>query len=319
MDTPTHSELSAEGLTTLRFFRGESPDALDWLLDTSARRHLRAGDVLLQPGTANEELFVILAGTLEVRLDPAGEIISTLERGDCAGEMSVLDRTHTSAWVSAPQDCELMVLGAAQLWTLITHSHTVAVNLLCMLSERVRSDNRLIDHSQQLRSFYEYHAKVDALTGLYNRRWLDQSLVRLARRAELNDAPLGLIMSDLDHFKQYNDSHGHLAGDTALHSIATLITANLRPHDLAARYGGEEMVVLLPDTTLEQAMVIAARLCDAVRSARLHNEDGRPLPGVTVSLGVAAESGAVSPGRLLAAADAALYRAKTQGRDRVSL
>ena len=216
LDRPTYSELSAEGLTTLRFFRGESPDALEWLLDTSTRRHLRAGDVLLQPGTANE---------------------------------------------------------------------------------------------------------VDALTGLYNRRWLDQSLMRLTRAAELHDAPLGLIMSDLDNFKQYNDRHGHLAGDSALHSIATLISRTLRtlrPHDLAARYGGEEMIVLPPDTTLVQAMAIAGRLCEAVRSARLYTEDGRPLPGVTVSLGVAAECGAVSPGRLLAAADAALYRAKTQGRDRVS-
>lgn len=317
MNDDPGASLDAEQLTGLRFFRGESPDALEWLLDAAERRSLTAGTVLLEPGQVNRLLYILLSGVLEVRLERDGDVISTLSRGDCAGEMSVLDSTHTSAWVSAATDCEMLVVDGVHLWTLITHSHTVAVNLLCILSERVRSDNQLIDRSQHLRSFYEYHARIDALTGLHNRRWLDSSIARFARRRDADSPPFSLIMTDIDHFKVYNDSHGHLAGDVALRSVAQEVERNLRPDDTAARYGGEEFVVLLPNTDHEAAMVVATRLCDAVRAVRIISDEGKPLPGVTLSAGVATLDGEMTPGALLAAADAALYRAKRLGRDRV--
>ena len=309
----------ADHLTRLRFFRGESPDAVEWLLDACQRRSLGRGQILLEPGQHNDELFIVLDGTLTVKLALNGDAISTLGRGDCTGEMSLLDSTHTSAWVLAESDCELMVLSAEQLWSLLTHSHLVALNLLSILSERVRSDNHLIDKSQQLKNFYEYHARVDALTGLNNRRWLDAAIARLARRTHHAGDSLGVIMLDIDHFKRYNDTQGHINGDVALRAVAQVIRQHLRPNDLAARYGGEEFVVLLPNTSLSSAMDIAARLVAATRDMTVTDGHGRALPPVTVSAGVACGDPDGGEGELLSVADSALYRAKRLGRDCVSI
>ncbi|MEM7405075.1 MAG: GGDEF domain-containing protein [Pseudomonadota bacterium] len=311
------TQLTADQLTELRFFAGESPDAIEWMLESCKRIQLRADETLLEPGSDNNQVFVVLTGKLTVRLTQNGDPISTLVQGDCAGEMSVLDSTYTSAWVIAHSDCELMVIDAEQVWSLITRSHIVAVNLLCILSDRVRSDNRLIDKSRQLKDFYEYHARVDALTGLNNRRWLDESIGRMTRRGAVNESPLSAIMLDLDHFKNYNDTHGHLSGDLALHAVASTIRRHLRPNDVAGRYGGEEFVVLLPDTDLDAAYEVADRLCKAIAATLIRQADGRPLPGVTVSGGVACAVPGDQAGTLLAAADAALYRAKHLGRNQI--
>lgn len=310
------TDLTAEDLTQLRFFRGESPDVLEWLLDACQRRTLKPEDILLEPGQSNHLMYVILSGSLQVRLERESNVISVLTQGESAGEMSVLDSAHTSAWVIAESVVELMELDARHVWSLITHSHIVAVNLLSILSNRVRSDNRVIDKSQQLKNFYEYHAKVDALTGLHNRRWLDETLTRLSRLSRVNGQPLGIIMLDADYFKAYNDTHGHLAGDAALHAIGKSMQIHIRPNDIAARFGGEEFVVLLPDTGLRKALDVAERLCSSIREVVIRAEDGQLLPHVTVSAGVATAQPGDEAGHLLGAADAALYRAKQMGRDR---
>lgn len=312
-------DFSPEQLAQLRFFNGESPDAIEWLLDKCTRLTLDEGEVLLEPGQDNEKLYVVLHGSLSVRLSQNGDPISTLVQGDCVGEMSVIDSAHTSAWVVARSAVELMVLDADHVWALITRSHTVAVNLLCILSDRVRRDNRLIEKSEQLKSFYEYHARVDALTGLNNRRWLDETMVRLTRRSDISGQPLGIIMADIDHFKRYNDVHGHLVGDIALHAVAQTLKRSIRPNDLAARYGGEEFVVLLPDTDLSTAEEIAHRLCKAVRATLVRSNGGRLLESVTISAGVTYGKPGATPGDLMGAADAAMYRAKHLGRDCVSI
>ncbi len=310
--------LSVEALTQLRFFEGESPDALEWLLDACKWRELADGEVLLAPEQTNDKLYVLVRGVLKIHLERDDPSIKTLHPGECAGEMSVLDDNPTSAWVVAEGSTRVMELDDDSVWALITHSHIVAVNLLTILSDRVRSDNRRLDRSQQLRSFYEHHAKVDSLTGLHNRRWLDRTLARLAKRAEGSDQPLSLIMIDADHFKNYNDTHGHPAGDRALHAIATAVLANVRPNDVAARYGGEEFVVLLPDTGLRKALDVAERLRESVMSSVIMADDGSRLPDVTVSVGVATASNGEPVTALLAASDAALYRSKQLGRNRVS-
>ena len=313
-----HDDVEADDLTGLRLFRGESPEAVEWLLDACDRRVLSPNEVLLEPGQENRIMYVVLSGRLQVRLERDGEPISVIGHGESAGEMSVLDSKHTSAWVISETAAELMELDATDVWTLITHSHVVAVNLISLLSDRVRSDHRIIDTSQQLKTFYEHHAKVDALTGLHNRRWLDETLERLSRRSRVTGRPLSIVMLDADRFKQYNDAHGHLAGDAALRALAGEIQSHVRSNDVAARYGGEEFVVLLPDAGLERAMEVAERLCASVRGVEFPDPNGKPLPGITISAGVAVAQPGDAAAELLGAADAALYRAKQLGRDRAS-
>ncbi len=163
-------------------------------------------------------------------------------------------------------------------------------------------------------------ARRDGLTGLSNRRHFDELLSQEFRRARRQELPLALIMIDIDHFKKYNDSYGHPAGDETLRRVASAVESTLRrPGDHAARYGGEEMAALLPATDLDSGHLIAERIRAAVAAEAIPH-GGSPMGLVTVSVGVAA----VLPLQrddmaetLLKAADQALYRAKSEGRNRV--
>ena len=160
---------------------------------------------------------------------------------------------------------------------------------------------------------------ADGLTGLQNRAWLNQHLPALVEEAQGSRTPLSIVMIDIDHFKHFNDEHGHLHGDQALLAASRAITKALRPSDFAARFGGEEMLVILPDTPASAAFMVAQRLCERMRQSVVFGDMRKPLPHLTASFGVAELQADQDADALLAAADAALYRAKESGRDRVSL
>ncbi len=157
-------------------------------------------------------------------------------------------------------------------------------------------------------------AHEDSVTGLPNRASLDESLKRMAGHAARTDTPLAAVMIDLDHFKAVNDVYGHAKGDEVLASVGPIVRAELRAGDAVGRYGGEEFMVLLPDTDEEGALVVAGKLHAAVRSVRIPGID----EPITASFGVAAARGSMELERLVSTADAALYRAKDDGRDRVT-
>lgn len=162
-------------------------------------------------------------------------------------------------------------------------------------------------------------ATTDALTRLANRRSFDQLLAKEWARAIRNNSPLALIMCDVDYFKPYNDHYGHPAGDRCLQQVAQLLEAHIqRPGDMLARYGGEEFVVLLPKTAIRGAMAVATRILENFNQARLPHAFSPIADHITLSCGIAAyiPVSQNSSGELLAAADAALYRAKLAGRNR---
>jgi diguanylate cyclase (GGDEF)-like protein len=182
-------------------------------------------------------------------------------------------------------------------------------------------------------------ANVDKLTGLFNRRFFDNQLAFEVDRATRYGHAVSLLMIDIDHFKKINDAQGHQKGDEVIATVGALVEANTRSSDIAARYGGEEMAVILPETTREQAAIAAEKLRRRIES----ESEARTRVSVTVSIGVAtveppragaraeAVAGAAPPGggargadkptpaRLVEAADAALYAAKERGRNRVVL
>ncbi|WP_339478101.1 MULTISPECIES: sensor domain-containing diguanylate cyclase [unclassified Pseudomonas] len=178
--------------------------------------------------------------------------------------------------------------------------------LRCELRRRYRAERKLA----QL-------ASVDALTGLANRRTLDETLQQEWLRAQRSGQPLSVLMIDADHFKAFNDRHGHQQGDEALRALAQLIGQHVRrPADLAARYGGEEFSVVLPETTTAGAFAMAQNIRDAVEQLPPMIKGGAPM---TVSIGIATwlngPYGELP--QLLLAADKALYQAKASGRNRV--
>lgn len=166
----------------------------------------------------------------------------------------------------------------------------------------------------------EQLATRDGLTGLANRRCFDDTLQAEWSRAMRQQQPLSLLMVDVDNFKAYNDANGHLGGDECLKRIATAVASEMRANDLVARYGGEEFAVILPNQSLKGAAIVAERIRARVEQLRLPNRfsrDGR----ITVSIGAATAlaSGEAEAFELVAIADAALYRAKHMGRNRISL
>jgi diguanylate cyclase (GGDEF)-like protein len=166
------------------------------------------------------------------------------------------------------------------------------------------------------RARLEWMATYDALTGVYNRRFVLEQLQRLVKMARRYDQPFGVVLLDVDHFKRVNDRRGHAAGDEVLQTVCAVTRRCIRDVDVLGRYGGEEFLVLLPNADREEAVAVAERIRGAVRAARAPVA-GDPLR-VTVSLGVSVPApGVEDAASLIAAADAALYAAKRGGRNRV--
>lgn len=303
----------------LHLFWGVQLKTLKKFLQVCEERALAAGAILIAPERSNDKLYVILSGCLDVRLDsPTAPSLVKLTVGECVGEMSIIDRENPSAYVLAAEDSLLLVISQENLWAMVNASHEVAKNLLLILSRRLRDGNVVISDSTEMIRQIEEVALIDALTGLHNRRWLDDVLERVALRCVNDGRQFSLVMADIDHFKIYNDKHGHLNGDAALRSVANVLRKNLRPNDMIARYGGEEFVILLPGTGTEGGTVVAERLRRGVEEARVRNTRDEELPSLTVSLGLAEMPPGDAVEEVLEAADRALYRAKGNGRNQVS-
>jgi diguanylate cyclase (GGDEF)-like protein len=168
----------------------------------------------------------------------------------------------------------------------------------------------------QLREILRNQSVRDPLTGLFNRRYLEESLDRELQRALRKKVPLALMMIDVDHFKKFNDSFGHEAGDSVLKALGSLFRTQLRSSDIACRYGGEEFAMVLPEASLEAARVRAEKIREEAKHA-IAQFRGNALDPVTLSIGVATFPEKSNRDALVRAADQALYEAKDQGRDRV--
>ncbi len=171
----------------------------------------------------------------------------------------------------------------------------------------------------RLREMLKRQSIRDPLTGAFNRRYLDEVFERELRRAERANQTVGVIMMDLDHFKNFNDTFGHSAGDVALQGLGSILLKHVRSQDVVCRYGGEEFIILLPGVSEASTGSRADEIRRKVKEQDITYE-GRPLAKISVSAGVSAfPKHGITPGQLIAAADGALYAAKKAGRDRVEI
>jgi two-component system cell cycle response regulator len=189
------------------------------------------------------------------------------------------------------------------------------------LIARVRTQLRKKRYSDKLRHNVQLSLEMaitDQLTGLHNRRYMARHLDNLIQGARKSGKPIAFLIMDIDHFKAVNDTYGHDAGDEVLREFAGRISANVRGIDLACRYGGEEFVVVMPDTDMALAWTVAERLRKSVEEASFAISRDPHQIHVTISIGIAGSEGDVdSADKLLHRADQALYRAKREGRNRV--
>lgn len=298
-------------LRQLRLFQNVAGASLQCLLKDFRACELEQGEVLLSPFNRNNYLYMVMSGQLKVYLGSLDNSpVSTLGIGECAGEISFIDHDHPSAYVVATEPTTVLRLHREALLSLFQQSPELMQNLLAMLCERVREGNRIILNTEQ-------NANIDTLTGLFNRRWLEHVFDRESTRCAFNEQPLSLLMLDVDRFKDYNDRHGHLAGDYALCLVAHTLRGQLRPKDSMARFGGEEFVILLPEVASDEARRIGERLRLSLEQIGSFYSPLGVLPGVTVSLGLAEMRSQESLPNLLLRADGALYQAKQRGRNRL--
>jgi diguanylate cyclase (GGDEF)-like protein/PAS domain S-box-containing protein len=267
-----------------------------------------AGD----PVIGNDDCWALRRGQLHVVEDPDSKLfcqhLIAPPRGACLcapimGLGEVLGMLHVqldAADAKLPGAAGRRRLESQQVWALAVTEHIA----LALANLRLRETL----HAQAVR---------DSLTGLYNRRYMEQALEREVLRAARNGRAVGVIMLDLDHFKDFNDSRGHEAGDALLRALGDYLLSHVRAEDIACRYGGEEFVIILPEASPEMSRFRAEELWKGVQVLHV-NHHGELLRGVTASFGVASfpQHGATMA-QLLRAADMALYAAKRQGRDRV--
>lgn len=210
---------------------------------------------------------------------------------------------HILSGIRAGEDLERVHL-FAQLYL----SNAVLISLAFVLGYVTKVYQKAYARSEAMKQL----ANTDFLTGIANRRGLHDALVRATRGLSRHDGSLSLVLFDLDHFKRVNDVFGHETGDRVLKETARLIEGAVRSTDESGRWGGEEFLVLAPDTSPEQAIELALRLRQVIRSHRFEG-----VGSLTASFGVSSLREEDTPEALLRRADAALYRAKARGRDRV--
>ncbi len=229
--------------------------------------------------------------------------------------------TPSQAYMSEaePQDNATAALLKAldNLYLVLSEQNRDLANANNILEQRVTERTKELERVNML---LEQASRIESLLGIYNRMHFDDSYKREWSRAVREVTPLSLLMIDVDHFKYFNDHYGHQAGDNCLRAIAQAIKSVLRRSaDILARYGGEELVVILPNTNIEGARLIAGMALDAVRCLQIPHETSPVSNIVTISIGVAT----CIPGRdsdslsLITIADQSLYRAKASGRNRV--
>ncbi|WP_076592296.1 GGDEF domain-containing protein [Herminiimonas arsenitoxidans] len=321
MEQITTFGASGYAIGSLHLFDGITDPVVATLLAPCAVVRILHGQTVSHPHNSEACVYAVLRGALGNTLIDETQGIRTekILPGESVGELSVLDDAAHSNTLIALQETDLLVIESSTLWRLIDEADGVARNLLRQLSFRLRAANAKLRRREKVGEFYRQLSMVDGLTNLNNRAWLNDKLSVLIEEAHRTNQAFSLIMIDLDYFKQFNDQHGHLAGDNALRTAAGVLSAALRPSDFAVRYGGEELIVILPDSNDVAGTMVAQRLCERMRLAVVFDDMRIPLPHITASFGVASLVPLQDADGLLASADAALYRAKEAGRNQVAV
>jgi len=273
---------------------------------------LEAGSVLWKEGDPGDHVVLLLEGRLEVsHQTPEGEEITLrhLYPGAVAGEMAALDGQARSATVRARGASRALLIPAVGFREFLRRRPDVLEQLFWLQLERVRSLTWRVTRTH-------HRAITDPLTALYNYGFFRERLALELERAQLTGDPVALAIFDIDHFKGFNDTHGHQEGNRVLQKVAELFKKTGRRGDVVARYGGEEFVALLYGASASDAWRFAEAFRSAVAAQAFTGEASRALGRITLSGGVATfPLDAQDDISLIKAADARLYRAKEAGRN----
>jgi diguanylate cyclase (GGDEF)-like protein len=287
-------------------------------------QRMEAGEVLFRQGDRGDSLFIVQEGQVVTTVSTEdGEEITVAEfgPGDFFGEMSIFEHAPRSATCSVAEEARVFRLNQEEFSRLLTTQPAVGIKImhkmLAVIAARLENTSSFLADMVQWGEESRKRAFTDDLTGLYNRRFLDQSLQDQFAGASASGKMLCLIMMDLDHFTDINNEYGHEVGDQLIAAVAPAIKRNFREADILARYGGDEFTFILPDTGPEEAMEICSRLRKDVEQVDFLARQGGTIRSVTTSQGIACYPlHASNMEALREMADQALYIAKERGRNR---
>lgn len=310
-------DMLSERISNLPLFEGVEQDFLDEVSDRYSVSVFKKDTRLIRKNEFNDRLYIILIGSVLVYVDDSAEPIRELGAGSAFGEVSAMDSKPATASVIASSDCDVLEFSVDDLWYLCRRSHAFAINLLKLFVVDIRRFSMQLDDSIDNVRYVEYKSRIDSLTGLFNRRWLDEKFSKIVTQCHKNKVSLFYLMLDIDNFKDINDSYGHDAGDAVLQQISDILRDYIRERDYAVRYGGDEICLILSDTELSEVQGIAERLRLKIEGTTFRYAADHEL-NVTISIGLSRLESMDEMSDLMKRADIALYQAKNDGRNRVS-
>ena len=303
------SSLSQSELTTVRQYLEEvscNPEA-----------------AVFHQGDEGNDLYVVKEGTVTIRVSASEGVnvdVAQLGEGDFFGEMAIFEDEPRSATCIMTEGGRLYRLRKTDFFSLMDEYPALAIKIMSKMAsitaQRLQNTSAFLTDLVQWGEGARRRAITDDLTGLHNRRYLDDALVEQHAQARVRGDRFSLIMMDLDHFHAINDAHGQAFGDQVIAAVAPSVAESLSDSDVAARYGGDEFVVILPSLSAEQSLELAERIRKSVEALGITAPDGAAVP-VTTSQGIAEyPRHARDVESLKEAADRALYAAKEAGRNR---
>ena len=269
-----------------QLFRQVNLVGLESLLHDCPSLKLREGAALIEPGQANHVLYLVLVGSLHVYDDdPKGEPLAVIQKGECVGLMSLIDRQTCHVRIVAKQACRLLVIDEERFFALVNSSNAIARNALSMVMQYLRGKSAGAPERGRLQRRMEQNSNIDYVTGLYNQRWLDGVLERQIMRAATDKKPLSVLAVAVDGFSDFKKEFGDELADHALAVVGQVVAAKVRPTDMVARHDSDHFVVVLPDTDIPGAEVVATRIREAVAQTAIEIPGACRLPPLNVATG----------------------------------
>ncbi len=323
-----HSEENVNFLKNVAVFSLLSPEETAMILHHFDFVEIGGNRTLFREGDKGNELFIIKSGKVRTSISLSGgeeKDIASFTSGDFFGEMSIFDDEPRSATCRTVEKTELVILKGESLFEMIETNPEISIKIMYRMlnitTRRLRDTGEFLSDMVQWGEEARKRTITDELTGVYNRRFLEESFTQIFESARRNSKPLSMVMADLDDFRQINEIYGHEKGDRVILEVVGIFRRHLRDTDILARYGGDEFTVLMPDTDLDAAMEISERIRSDVERLDLLNDPAgvsHSMHRVTASQGLACYPDTADSGESLKeSADRALYKAKESGRNRV--
>ncbi len=313
--------MNGDILKNIAIFEGQDDEHLELFAGEMKMCEYKAGEMLFHEGDPGDEMFVVVSGAISIFVkDQAGEevILTEIKAGSYFGEMSIIDKMNRSAACRALEDSVLLALHADDFSRIISSMPESAAKMmnrmLSIIVERLMKTGAFVTQMVQYGEESRKRAITDPATGLFNRRYLEESFDGLVTKAKTEGSGLSFVMFDMDRFGSLNTKYGQEFCDNLIVKTADVFRKVFSRNDILVRYGGDEFIFIFPGSDAAAAQGKCNALCEAIRAMRFPEHEELRL---TCSMGFAAlPEHANTMDELKERSDKALYRAKEQGRDR---